>query len=202
MPPLRLQQQRRLQKRLRLQLPKLRPRILRPDLMHDLQKIAQVLKSNGTDGELVLGFRDIAPEDINVEEPVFIYFDGLPVPFFIESFRKKGQSKAIVRLTGIRGFDDAMEVTGQGVYAEAAGLDTDTVEDFSVLEGWKLLDSDEREVGMIAGFLDIPGNPCLEVTLAASSGGNNVIVPLHEDLIVSIDEKRQELTMSIPAGLI
>ena len=137
--------------------------------MHDLQKIAQVLKSNGTDGELVLGFRDIAPEDINVEEPVFIYFDGLPVPFFIESFRKKGQSKAIVRLTGIRGFDDAMEVTGQGVYAEAAGLDTDTVEDFSVLEGWKLLDSDEREVGMIAGFLDIPGNPCLEVTLAASS---------------------------------
>ena len=169
---------------------------------HNLQKIAQVLKSNGTDGELVLGFRDIAPEDINVEEPVFIYFDGLPVPFFIESFRKKGQSKAIVRLTGIRGFDDAMEVTGQGVYAEAAGLDTDTVEDFSVLEGWKLLDSDEREVGMIAGFLDIPGNPCLEVTLAASSGGNNVIVPLHEDLIVSINEKRQELTMSIPAGLI
>ena len=170
--------------------------------MQDLHKIAQVLKSNGTDGELILGFRDIAPEDINVEEPVFIYFDGLPVPFFIESFRKKGQSKAIVRLTGIRGFDDAMEVTGQGVYAEAAGLDTDTVEDFSVLEGWKLLDSDEREVGMIAGFLDIPGNPCLEVTLAASSGGNNVIVPLHEDLIVSIDEKRQELTMSIPAGLI
>ena len=43
-------------------------------------QIAQVLKSNGTDGELVLGFREIAPEDINLQEPVFIIFDGLPVP--------------------------------------------------------------------------------------------------------------------------
>jgi hypothetical protein len=50
----------------------------------NLQQIAQVLKSNGTDGELVLGFREIAPEDINLNEPVFIVFDGLPVPFYIE----------------------------------------------------------------------------------------------------------------------
>ena len=54
--------------------------------LDDLQQVAQVLKSNGTDGELVMSFRDIAPEDINIKEPVFIVFDGLPVPFFIESF--------------------------------------------------------------------------------------------------------------------
>ena len=46
----------------------------------NLQQVAQVLKSNGTDGELVMGFREIAPEDINPKEPVFIIFDGLPVP--------------------------------------------------------------------------------------------------------------------------
>ena len=68
--------------------------------LDDLHQVAQVLKSNGTDGELVLGFRDIAPDDINLNEPVFIVFDGLPVPFFIESFTKRGNSKALVRLTG------------------------------------------------------------------------------------------------------
>ena len=51
--------------------------------LDDLQQVAQVLKSNGTDGELVMGFREIAPEDINLQEPVFIVFDGLPVPFYI-----------------------------------------------------------------------------------------------------------------------
>ena len=38
--------------------------------LDDLQQVAQVLKSNGTDGELVMGFREIAPEDINLQEGV------------------------------------------------------------------------------------------------------------------------------------
>ena len=60
----------------------------------NLQQVAQVLKSNGTDGELVMSFREIAPEDINLQEPVFIIFDGLPVPFYIESFTRRGNTKA------------------------------------------------------------------------------------------------------------
>ena len=73
------------------------------------------MKSNGTDGELVLGFREIAPEDINLQEPVFIIFDGLPVPFYIESFTKRGNAKALVRLTDIRSMEDAEELAGKAV---------------------------------------------------------------------------------------
>ena len=172
--------------------------------MQDLHQIARILKSNGTDGELVMGFRDIAPEDISIEEPVFICFDGLPVPFFIESFQKKGQNKAAVRLTGVRCYDDAQELAGQSVYVEAGSVRTDAEEDFSFLKGWLLRNSDGSESGRITGYLDIPGNPCIEVAVPAEGAveGKTVIVPLHEDLIVSADEKKQELTMSIPAGLI
>ena len=46
-----------------------------------MQRIGQVLKSNGRDGELLVSFSGIAPEEIDLEEPVFIEFDGLPVPF-------------------------------------------------------------------------------------------------------------------------
>ena len=83
-----------------------------------MQQIAQVLKSNGTDGELVMSFREIAPEDINLKEPVFIYFDGLPVPFFFESFHKRGNSKALVHLTDIRSQEDVEEIAGKAVYIE------------------------------------------------------------------------------------
>ena len=78
-------------------------------------QIAQVLKSNGTDGELVIGFRDIAPEDINLQEPVFIYFDGLPVPFYIESFTKRGNTKALVHLTDICNMEDVEEIARKAV---------------------------------------------------------------------------------------
>jgi 16S rRNA processing protein RimM len=174
----------------------------------NLQQIAQVLKSNGTDGELVMGFREIAPEDINLNEPVFIIFDGLPVPFFIESFTKRGNSKALVRLTDIRSMEDVEEIAGKAVFIEEDNLPEMTLEDdgYAALVGWMVLtpekpedrDSDLYEIGEITDFIDIPNNPCIEV----ETENGAIMIPLHEDLILSVDPEYQEIIMQIPAGLI
>jgi 16S rRNA processing protein RimM len=175
----------------------------------NLQQVAQVLKSNGTDGELVMGFREIAPEDINLQEPVFIYFDGLPVPFFIESFTKRGHSKALVRLTDISSMEDVEEIVGKGIFIDEAGLPEMTFEEdgWAILVGWTLLtpaeDTDDQEpvlyeVGEITDFIDIPNNPCIE----AETKNGTVMIPLHEDLILSVDPDNQEIIMHIPEGLI
>ena len=178
----------------------------------NLQQIAQVLKSNGTDGELVLGFREIAPEDINLNEPVFIVFDGLPVPFFIESFTKRGNTKALVRLTDICSMEDVEEIAGKAVYVDDSQIPEMTLEDdgYAALVGWMVLtpaqtpdqaedeDMELYEVGEITDFLDIPNNPCIEV----ETENGAVMIPLHEDFIMSIDPEYQEIIMQIPAGLL
>ena len=190
-------------------------------------QVAQVLKSNGTDGELVLGFREIAPEDINLQEPVFIIFDGLPVPFYIESFQKRGNTKALVRLTDICSQEDVEEIAGKAVYIEEDCLPEMSLEEdgFAALVGWVLLtpagipdqvgDDEETvgedeetagedeemelyEVGEITDFIDIPNNPCIEV----ETENGAVMIPLHEDLILSVDPEYQEIIMQIPAGLL
>ena len=173
-------------------------------------QIAQVLKSNGTDGELVLGFREIAPEDINLQEPVFIIFDGLPVPFYIESFTKRGNTKALVRLTDIRSMEDVEEIAGKAVYVEDDQIPEMSLEEdgFAALVGWTLLtpetpdqvgdDMEVIEVGEITDFIDIPNNPCIEV----ETENGAVMIPLHEDLILSVDPEYQEIIMQIPAGLL
>ncbi len=176
----------------------------------NLQQVAQVLKSNGTDGELVMGFREIAPEDINLKEPVFIVFDGLPVPFYIESFSKRGNSKALVRLTDICSMEDVEEIAGKAVYIEEDNLPEMSLEEdgYAALVGWMLLtpegegpvtdETEFTEVGEITDFIDIPNNPCLEV----ETENGAVMIPLHEDLILSVDPEYQELIMQIPAGLL
>ena len=227
--------------------------------LDDLQQVAQVLKSNGTDGELVMGFREIAPEDINLKEPVFIVFDGLPVPFFIESFTKRGNSKALVRLTDISSMEDVEEIAGKAVYVEENSLPELSLEEdgYAALVGWvvltpeipdqvgddegKVVEDDEAkaveddseaadpslpaltgnlievgddegkvepslpaltgnliEIGTITDFMDIPNNPCIEV----ETENGAVIIPLHEDFILSVDPEYQEIIMQIPAGLI
>ena len=159
-----------------------------------MQRIAQVLKSNGRDGELLLGFVGIAPEDIDTEEPVFIEFDGLPVPFYFESFTPRGNTRALVRLTGVHNLTDADELAGAAVYAED-DLYEDEEED---LTGWTVLDADGTKVGTVSAHEDIPGNPCIWV----ETGHGEVLVPLHEELVLDVDETAQALRMEIPEGLL
>ena len=193
-------------------------------------QVAQVLKSNGTDGELVLGFREMAPEDINLDEPVFIIFDGLPVPFFIETFTKRGNTKALVRLTDINSMEDVEEIAGKAVFVEEDSLPELSLEEdgYQALVGWTVLtpeipdqvgddeakavedDSEAAapslpaltgnliEVGTITDFMDIPNNPCIEV----ETENGAVILPLHEDFILSVDPEYQEIIMQIPDGLL
>lgn len=159
-----------------------------------MQRIAQVLKSNGRVGELLVGFVGMAPEDIDLEEPVFIEFDGLPVPFYFESFTPRGNTRALVRLTGVRNLTDAEELVGRDVLAED-DLYEDDEED---LTGWTLLDADGTEVGTVTAHEDIPGNPCIWV----ETGHGEVLVPLREELVLHVDEQKETLRMEIPEGLL
>lgn len=162
-------------------------------------QIGKVLKSNGVDGGLLVSFRAVDPDEINIEEPVFIYFDGLPVPFFIQSFTRKGMDKAIVHLNDINNLEDAEEVVGQGVFMDESLFEDEEEElDYSDLVGWMLLGADGAAIGPVTDFIDIPSNPCIEIAVA----GGAAIIPLHEDLIVSVDESRRELKMTIPDGLL
>ena len=164
-------------------------------------RIARVLKSYGTEGEILAGFRDVDPEDLNLEEPVFIMFDGLPVPFFIDSFKSKGTSKALLRLTGIRSLKDSEEIVGADIFVRPEAIDSEDDDELALedLVGWTLLDEDDTEVGTITGFEPIPGNPCLYVE---TRNGDTVMVPLHDDLIIDIDEEALRITMTIPEGLL
>ena len=158
-----------------------------------LLQIAKVLKANGTDGAVLIGVRGIDPEDISLEEPVFVYFDGLPVPFFISSLSRRGNSKALVTMDGVSSLRDAEELVGKEIWADYFD-DEEEGEDLDDLVGWTL-----KGAGRIVSFIDIPANPCLEVELR---GGATVMVPFNEDLVISADPEAQVLEMTIPDGLL
>lgn len=160
----------------------------------NLQKIAKVLKSNGTDGELLVSFFAMDPEDLEISEPVFILFDGLPVPFFVQSLRRRGQNKALVHLNGIFDLKDCEEVCGKDIYLPADAEAAYGEGDFSFLVGWELRDAG-KSLGRIADFVDIPGNPCLELE-------DGRLVPLHEDFITAVDEDSAVVEMELPSGLL
>lgn len=153
-------------------------------------QIAKVLKSNGTQGAILIGLRDVALDEIRLQEPVFIYFDGLPVPFFITSAEQRGTSKAIVSLSDVCSLKDAEELVGRAVFIEGEWEESEAEED---LTGWTLL-CRGTELGEITGMELIPGNPCLYL--------GETLIPLNEDLILGCDPSSRTLDMDIPEGLL
>ena len=167
--------------------------------------IARILKSYGTDGGLLVS-SDVDLESLEKGEPVYIVYDGLEVPFFISACTPKG-SRYILHLTDISTLEDADEVVGRDILADVSE-DADGP-DFI---GWTVYDAagagvagaagaagrgaaDPRGrcLGVVTDDAPIPGNYCLFV--------GDVMIPLHEDFIVSVDPERRELVLNLPVGL-
>lgn len=156
-------------------------------------QIAKILKSNGTEGGLLFGFRGTDPEDIDTKEPVFIYFDELPVPFFIQSLTRKGNDKAIVFLNDVHSLKDAEELAGKAVFVDYEYEDDEEDDDLSALVGWTL-----KGVGPIVDYIDIAANPCLEVQTEKGT----VLVPFNKDLVAKMNSRSKVLEMNLPEGLL
>ena len=157
-------------------------------------RIAKVLKSNGVDGDVLVSAPDVALEDL--QGPVLIDFDGLPAPFFIESCSRRGTGKYIVHLTDVCNLEDAEELVGRFLMSDEVEEEDDAAQDFT---GWKVLNRGDY-VGTVTDYEPIPGNLCLY--LKPAEDADEIIIPLHEDLIISIDEDSLTLNLNLPDGLI
>lgn len=161
---------------------------------NSLRKIAQVVKSNGTEGEIIISLHTPF-EDFKTDEPVYLIFDGMPVPFFIKEIRQRGKTRAIAKIEDIDSLEDADEIIGKDILSESLEDGSSQEDD---LVGWILYDQQGYEVGTVTGFVDIPSNPCL----AVEREGEEVYVPFHEDLILGADPDNREIQMDIPEGLL
>ena len=169
--------------------------------------IARILKSYGTDGGLLVS-SEVDLESLEKGEPVYIVYDGLEVPFFISGCTPKG-NRYILHLTDITSLEEADEVAGREILADVA--EEADGPDFT---GWTVYDVAEmpdqvghdggkagagtrkagpRKLGVVTGDEPIPGNYCIYV--------GDIMIPLHEDFIVSADPEHRELILDLPAGL-
>ena len=168
----------------------------------DLLPVAQIVKSYDVNGEVVIRFFSGILEDYDIKkEPVFINFDGLPVPFFITSLKKRGANGALVKFETINEMSHAEELLKKEILVDASTIDPDDLdmdEDEAMaafLIGFKVKDQSGKQVGEISEYFNYPSNPCIEID-------GKYLVPFNEDLIIRLDPKKRVIAMTIAAGLL
>ena len=168
----------------------------------DLLPVAQIVKSYDVNGEVVIRFFSSILEDYDIKkEPVFINFDGLPVPFFITSLKKRGANGALVKFETINDISHAEELLKKEILVDASTIDPedlDVDEDDAMaafLIGFKVKDQSGKLVGEISEYYNYPSNPCIEIE-------GKYLVPFNEELIIKLDPKKRVMAMTIAAGLL
>ncbi len=168
----------------------------------DLLPVAQIVKSYDVNGEVVIRLSSGILEDYNFKkEPVFIIFDGLPLPFFITSFKTKGSNGALVKFETINNLSHSEELIKKEILVDSSTIDPDSIdidEDQAMaafLIGFKVKDQNGKQVGEISDYYNYPNNPCIELN-------GKHLVPFNEELILKLDNRKRIITMTIPGGLL
>lgn len=169
--------------------------------MDQLVAIGFTKKTHGAIGEIKVVVKDEFLEDFLEAEVVFIPLQGKPAPFFVEHIREAGD--LLAKFEEIDSPAAATQITSKELFLREQDLHhfTEMEEDslfFSQLKGFDMIDSEKGRVGKIENIIELPQQELAEITF----NEREILVPLHEDLIVSIDKKSKKITLRLPEGLL
>jgi 16S rRNA processing protein RimM len=163
-------------------------------------KIGRLGKPHGVKGEIGFFYTDDIFDRTDADY-LIVVVDGLPVPFFIDSYRFRSDELALVKFDGVDTEDEARELTGDDVYfprSEAADDEGDL--SWAELSGFTVTDAATGQtVGTVTGVDDATLNTLLEVRTA---DGRDLLLPLGDDLVEAFDRDSRSLSLHIPDGLL
>ena len=160
-------------------------------------KIGVIGKAHGVKGELSILIDDDIFDRVDAEYLV-LKLDGIFVPFFMEEYRFKSDSVALVKFEGVDTQERARELTGVEVYfpRELAEQDENAELSYSALVGYTLIDDNSgKPVGTIA-YVD---EQTINIMFELEDGR---LIPASEELIVNVDQQARTITLDIPEGIL
>ena len=167
--------------------------------MENYIKIGRTGKAFGTEGALKVRIEEPFLDDFLKAPVTFIQLLGKPVPFFLAHIHN--DSPLIVKWEEVDSRDAALQLAGKVLFlrkediAEGA---SEQVLDLRVLEGFKIIDQTLGEIGLIKEVMELPE----QLMAIVEYQEREVLIPLHDTLILSVDTDKAQLFMSLPEGLL
>ncbi len=159
-----------------------------------MKTIGRITKTYGFEGAVIVRNEGGITRVPKQGEPVFVVIDGIPVPFFTREAWSPSPGTLVIS------FDDYL--TDKSVIG-FKGCEVRTVREDNIksdpnsLEGYTIIDKQSGFRGVIARVIENPG----QMIAAVTAPEGEILIPMHKDLIISVDKKRKMIEMSLPSGL-
>lgn len=162
-------------------------------------KVATIGKTKGLKGEIQLYVDFAGLEDIKFNA-LFIDIAGKLVPYFISAYKPSLKNTAYIYLEDIDTIEKATTLLKKDVYLPDKLKPKKKKEEFTLfnLKGFIANDIDEGELGTITEVYEYPQ----QIIAACDYKGTEILFPLNEHTVKSIDIVKNIVTVDLPEGLL
>lgn len=164
--------------------------------MTETYKIGTLTRTHGVNGELSMTFTDDVWDRADADY-VFLEVDGIQVPFFLEEWRFRSDSVALLKFMDIDTAEDAEEYVGADVYfPHDLTPEPDENDEYAWrhFTGWQVVDATAGNIGRIDHVEDSTANIIFCI--------GDRLIPATEDFIDRIDAAGRVVYMNLPEGLL
>lgn len=167
---------------------------------NDCFQLGHITRTHGTKGEVVI-FLDVDfPEDYDELDSVFVEIKGQLVPYFIKNINVQKGSKAIVKFEDINSIEAATPLLNCALFLPEETLDELDGSQFYYHEiiGFKVVDEKLGELGTVTTVYTMS----TQDLIAMEYRGNEVLIPVIDDIVPKIDRALKILHVALPEGLL
>lgn len=161
-------------------------------------KIGVINKPHGIKGEVSFTFTDDIFDRVDCDYLILL-MDGILVPFFMEEYRFRSDTVALVKFEGIDTAEQARRFTNVEVYFPKKFMDEqEDVTSWNFFIGFRVEDVHHGYLGEITNVDDTT----LNVLFAIEKDGEELLLPAHEEFIIGLDRAKKVMKVNVPDGLI
>ncbi|HYK76894.1 MAG TPA: ribosome maturation factor RimM [Daejeonella sp.] len=167
--------------------------------IEDCFYIGYITKTKGLKGEVQVFFEYDEPEDLPLKT-VFLEISGKLIPYFVSSSKLNNNQTGYFYFDDIDTIEKAEKLVRKKIYLPNSQKPERDEDEFLItdLKGFIVHDEHYGELGEIVEIHEFPQQYVAVVPYKS----REVMFPLNDDLIVSIDEENGILEVHLPEGLI
>lgn len=162
-------------------------------------KIGVMGKPHGVRGEVSFAFTDDIFDRVDCDYLILL-MDGILVPFFLEEYRFKTETVALVKFDGIDTAEQARRLTHAEVFFPMKYMETqEEISSWNYFIGFRVEDVRHGRLGTIA---DVDESTLNVLFAIEDAQGDELLLPAHEEFILEVDHRQKLLKVTVPEGLL
>ena len=165
----------------------------------DCYLVGKLTKTHGLKGEMAIWLDVDYPEEYEDLESILVEMKGELIPYFVEEIQIRA-NKSIIKFEDVDSIEAAQKLINCDLYLPNENLEELDEDQFYYHEiiGFDIIDDTQGKLGKVTAVYTAEAQDLI----AMSYLNQEILIPVSDGIVKTIDREKKELYTNLPVGLI